>query len=106
MAHKVNIRPRAGDDIDGIFSRIARTVSPASAANWYTGIIRKIRGLKNNPEMWPLADEAATVGFDMRMLLYGRGRQVYRILFTIDGDTVNVLRVRHTAQDWLTEDDV
>jgi len=46
------------------------------------------------------------LGFDLRMLLYGRGRHVYRILFTIDGDTVNVLRVRHAAQDWLTEDEL
>jgi plasmid stabilization system protein ParE len=68
--------------------------------------MRRIRTLETRPEMWPLADEAATLGFDLRVLLHGRGRHVYRILFTIDGSTVNVLRVRHAAQDWLTEDDV
>ena len=62
--------------------------------------------MENNPEGYALADEADRLGFDMRVLLYGRGRQVYRILYTIDGNTVNVLRVRHAAQDWLTSDDV
>ncbi len=39
-------------------------------------------------------------------LLYGRRRSAYRILFTIDGQTVNVLRVRHAAQDRLKPGDV
>lgn len=106
MIHTLNIRPRANADIDGVFVRITRTVSPASAARWYTGVIRKIRTLARHPERGPLADEAAALGFDMRVMLYGRGRQIYRILYTIDGTTVNVLRVRHAAQDWLTADDV
>jgi plasmid stabilization system protein ParE len=42
----------------------------------------------------------------LRELLYGRRRNVYRILFTIDGQTVNILRVRHAAQDRLTPEDV
>jgi len=41
----------------------------------------------------------------LRELLYGRRRNVYRILFTIDGQTVNVLRVRHSAQNRLTPGD-
>ena len=31
----------------------------------------------------------------MRQLLYGRKPHVYRILFTIEGDVVYVLRIRH-----------
>lgn len=106
MTHTINVRPRAQADIDGVFGRITRTVSPASAARWYSGIVRRIRTLSRNPERCPLADEAGTLGFDLHVLLSGRGRHVYRILFTIDGSTVNVLRVRHAAQDWLTENDV
>lgn len=102
----INVRPAATDDILRFVRRIARTVSPASAARWNNGIFARIDTLSSDPARCPLADEAAALGFDLRMLLYGRGRHVYRILFTIDGDTVNVLRVRHAAQDWLTEDDV
>ena len=53
-----------------------------------------------------LADEAADLGVELRQLLYGKRRNVYRILFTIEGGTVNVLRIRHAAQDRLTPEDV
>jgi plasmid stabilization system protein ParE len=43
---------------------------------------------------------------DLRELLYGRRRNVYRIVFTIVGQRVNVLRVRHAAQDRLMPGDV
>lgn len=33
--------------------------------------------------------------FEVRHLLYGRKPNVYRILFTIEGDTVHVLHIRH-----------
>ena len=66
----------------------------------------KIRTLANNPERWPLADEAESLNLDLCVVLYGRGRQVYRVLFTIDGDIVNIHRVRRAAQDWLTEADI
>ncbi len=105
MHFRVKIHPPAQGDMLGVFLRITRTISQASAEKWYSGIIRKIRSLKQLPERCPLADESETLGFDLRMMLYGRGRQIYRILFTIDGDAVNVLRVRHAAQDWLTAED-
>jgi plasmid stabilization system protein ParE len=106
MAFIVRIRPRAYVDIANVVRRISWAISDQSAARWNDGIFAKIDTLQNNPDRWPLADEAAVLGFDLRVLLYGRRRKVYRILFTIDGDTVNVLRVRHAAQDWLTEDDL
>lgn len=40
------------------------------------------------------------------MMLFDRRRHVYRILFTIDGNTVNVLRIRHAAQDAIMQEDL
>ena len=80
--------------------------SPLSAARLHAGLLAAIRTLANNPDRCPLADEAADLGLDLRELLYGRRRNVYRVLFTIEGQTVNVLRVRHAAQDRLTPGDV
>ncbi len=57
--------------------------------------------LEQSPDRCPVADEAADLGIDLRELLYGRRRGVYRILFTIEGSVVHVLRVRHAAQDRL-----
>ena len=107
MYFTVDVHIAAQDDIDRIVGRITRTVSPASAAKWNDSIRARIRTLAKNPEMWPEADEASSVGLDLRVLLFGRYRhKKYRILFTIDGDIVNVLRVRHAAQDYLTQDDL
>jgi hypothetical protein len=39
----------------------------------------------------------------MRQLLYGRKPHLYRILFTIDGDVVYVLHVRHGRRRHLSE---
>jgi len=80
--------------------------SPQAAARWQAGVLAAIRSLVNNPERCPVADEAADLGIDLRELLHGRRRNTYRILFTIEGQTVNILRVRHAAQDRLASDDV
>jgi hypothetical protein len=39
--------------------------------------------------------ENADFPFEVRHLLYGRKPHVYRILFTIKGDTVSILHIRH-----------
>ena len=39
----------------------------------------------------------------MRQLLYGKRPHLYRILFTIDGDVVYVLRIRHGRRQRLGE---
>jgi len=80
--------------------------SVSSSARLHAGLLAAIRSLANNPERWPLADEATDLGLDLRELLYGRRRKMYRILFTIEDQTVNVLRVRHAAQDRLSPDEI
>lgn len=103
---EVVIQPRAFADIRRVVGWIADRVSPASAARWQAALGRAIESLADNPERCPLADEAADLGVELRELLHGRGRQVYRVLFTIDKDVVNVHRVRHAAQDWIGEGDL
>src|SRR5262249_34745237 len=41
--------------------------------------------------------DSQALGCEVRQLLYGKRRGVYRILFSIVGDTVWVLRIRHGA---------
>ena len=50
------------------------------------------------PARCPLALENDRFPFEVRQLLYGRKPHVYRILFTIDGDTVNILHIRHARR--------
>ena len=104
MPHAIHIFPRARADIRAKVAWL-RQRSPAAASKWHAGLRATIASLADSPEHCPLADEAADLGVDLRQLLFGRQRNVYRVLFTIDGQTVNVLRVRHAAQDRLTPDD-
>jgi hypothetical protein len=64
---------------------------------------RKIDGTNRHPERHPgrcrLAAEANELGFELRDLLFGKRRGVYRILFVVDERTVNVLHIRHAARD-------
>ena len=65
-----------------------------------------IRTLANDAEKWPEADEAATLDSNWRCLSVGRRPHVYRILFTLDDAAVDVFKIRHASQDYITEDDL
>jgi len=57
-----------------------------------------IASLSSLPERCPLAPENARFPFEVRQLLYGRKPHVYRILFTIEGDAVKILHIRHARR--------
>lgn len=78
---------------------IADTV-PDTAARWFEGLVSKVNSLSTMPERCALAPESAAFHQEIRQLLYGR----YRILFTIKGDTVYVIHIRHSAQEHLKPD--
>lgn len=106
MTRNVCLDPEACTDIRRIAGFISRQVSPISAARWQNRIESTISRLETDADRWPEAEEAAELNRPLRCRLHGRRPHVYRILFTIDGQTVNVHRVRHAAQDVLTEDDI
>jgi plasmid stabilization system protein ParE len=73
--------------------------SPDAAERWYTGLDRAIAKLSTLPERHPIAqDETEQLGITLRQTLYGRRPGVFRILFSIEGDTVTLHYVRHTAR--------
>ena len=61
---------------------------------WFEGLEKAIASLATFPQRCPLAPENAEFPFEVRHLLYERKPYVYRILFTIDGDTVFVQQIR------------
>lgn len=105
MSHLIDIFPRAMADIDAAVTW-RRRQSASSAARLHARLLGAIRTLGNNPKRCPFADEAAELQLELRELLHGRRPNIYRILFTIEEQTVNVLRVRHAAQDRLSAGDV
>jgi plasmid stabilization system protein ParE len=106
VAFQVQLLRRAYADIDELFAFICQTVSAASATKWRDQLMARVNSLEENPVRYALADDADDYGIELREMLFGRQRHVYRILFTIDGQTVNIHRVRHAAQDRLSPDDI
>lgn len=75
--------------------------SVKSADRWRDSILRAVDSLEENPARCPLALEDEWYDGELRELLHGKRRHVFRILFEILGDEVVILRVRHARQDSL-----
>lgn len=86
---------------DYYYERIAED-SPAAAAAWFDGLFAVIDSLETMPLRCPRAPESQILSIDIRHYIY---RKHYRILYTVEGDTVRIHHIRHTARQWMTEED-
>lgn len=98
MTYRVIITPTASDEAMETFRWYAER-SPDAAQRWRDGFTRAIEGLAQLPTRCPVSlEDSRALGCDVRVLLHGKRRGVYRILFSIIEDTVWVLRIRHGAR--------
>jgi plasmid stabilization system protein ParE len=97
MAQSVFITMRALSEIDEALDWIAEH-SEAAALRWHERLMEAIHSLEHHPERCELAPEADWFGAEIRQLIYGKRRGIYRILFEIRSNKVVILRVRHSAQ--------
>jgi plasmid stabilization system protein ParE len=97
---------RAEEDRDRAFEWYAANYSIEFAIRWFNGITRAMRSLSNRPERCHRARESEVFNVDVLELLHGRRRTKHRILFQIYNDMVLVLRIRHSAQDELKNDEI
>jgi plasmid stabilization system protein ParE len=100
MPHEVLITARAEADVAAALAWLNER-SLAAASRWHAALLATVQTLEDGPERCPLAAEAQDLGIELRELLFGKRPSVYRILFTIEGNTVNVLHIRHAGRDWL-----
>ncbi|MAT14424.1 MAG: hypothetical protein CMJ46_04050 [Planctomyces sp.] len=79
-----------------------RNDSPLNAVRWRKKLYEIADTLSQFPEGCSLALENEFVDFEVRQKLHGS----YRILFTIAGDRVIILHVRHGARRSMRPDDI
>ncbi len=105
MTHRIIVQPRAERDIVEA-ARYIRDASrsPATALRWARRLRAKIDTLRANPGRCPVDPDSVVYGREVRVLLFGKRPGVYRVLFTIEADTVQVLTVRHAARRSLREE--
>jgi len=105
MAHSIHITARALREIDEALEWLSER-SHTAAVRWHGRLMAAVRSLENNPERFGLAPESEWYPGEIRQLLHGKRRGVYRILFEVRGGAVTILRVRHSAQALLAPDDL
>ena len=105
MAFSVQITEQARSDLAQALTFMSER-SKSTASRWYAAICKSFISLANNPARCAEAPEAEWYGKGLCVLLHGKRRNTYRILFEIRGDVVYVLRVRHGRQDFLGPDEI
>jgi plasmid stabilization system protein ParE len=104
MSHRVVVTQRAERELDEATAWIAQHASETSR-RWFWGFVEALHSLQDNPARCGLARENSLVTQKIRQLLYGR-RRTYRAIYTVHGDAVVVLAIRHTAQQDLRADEL
>ncbi|BAY61377.1 plasmid stabilization system protein [Calothrix brevissima NIES-22] len=110
MRYRIDFSSIAKAEADTAFLNFSQFTTPERAQAWYQGLIDAIVSLQEMPRRCPLAREDAFFSQEIRQLLYGQGKQTYRILFTVLEDqaipTVRILHIRHAAQKTIGEPEV
>jgi plasmid stabilization system protein ParE len=105
MPFRVDYRSHAECDIRNA-ERMLSKVGKHSLERWRKRLVKLVEQLEDDPYRFPEAYEAESLDIDLREAIFGQRPHIYRMLFTVFGNTVNVLFVRHAAQDWITGDEL
>jgi plasmid stabilization system protein ParE len=107
MKYHIEISSVAEAEADKAFLQLSQVTSLERASQWYAGLLKVIESLSQMPKRCSLARENDYFSQEIRQIIYGRGRNSYRIIFTIlvgeEISTVRVLHIRHAAQQTLGE---
>ena len=95
MTFRVETTTIAEQEADTILAWLMSQHAGDAGVRWFLALQDAIASLAEFPKRCPLAPENSAFLFEVRHLLYGRAPHVYRILFTIEGETVYVLHIRH-----------
>ena len=105
MSYRVVITANVKSNLRSYYVRAAEN-APVTALRWIDRFEEALQGLSDNPRRCPLAPEDGLVHVEVRQLLFGRGSNVYRALFTISGDDIQVLHVRRAVRDTATPEEL
>jgi plasmid stabilization system protein ParE len=105
MSFRVEITATAFAEIRQSYLWMAEQ-SEAAAERWLDSLLAALETLADNPLRCSLAPEYEDSSRELRQLIVGKRRNIYRVLFEVRGETVFVLRIRHGAQALLDADEL
>lgn len=102
MAYRLDLTERAARNLRRIYQTI-NVEDAAQARTWFNRLEKTILSLDEHPSRGAVIPDDD----NLRHLLYGRRRDVYRIIYAVDepNGVVTVLHIRHGARDAFTPDD-
>ena len=105
MKYRVLLQRLAVQDLEQAATWAAQH-APTTAARWLDRFHCALQTLDTNPQRCALAKEDAKVDVELREFHFGRHPSVFRVIFTIDGDTVRVFRICRAQRRWLTRSQI
>lgn len=101
MTYHVLLQRLARADLAESYAHAARR-APLTADRWLDRFQRALGTLGHNPQRCPFARENGKVELELREFHFGKRPNVFRVIFTIDGPLVRVLRIRRAQRRLLT----
>jgi plasmid stabilization system protein ParE len=101
MTYAVDLQRLAFEDLREAY-RWAAAGAPEAADRWLDRFQASLQTLDHNPERCPFARENGKVEVEIREFLFGKRPYVFRVVFTIDDETVRILRIRRAQRRLLT----
>ncbi len=105
MKYKVLLQRLAVEDLDEATAWAAQR-APTASLRWIERFHATAQTLDSNSQRCPLAREDSKVDIELRELHFGRRPNVFRIIFTVDGSAVRILRIRRAQRRWLTQREI
>ncbi len=102
MTYLVVLQRLAVDDLMAAY-RYAYERAPIQSTDWLERFQASISSLSNHPQRCALARENGKVDAEIREFHFGHKPYVFRVLFSVDGKTVRVLRIRRAQQRYLSQ---
>src|SRR2546430_5387737 len=103
MTYRVEVTAQAEMDALDAYEWLYEQ-EPSAADRWYKGLRQTLASLSDFPERHARAPESAEFEENIRLMTYGKRSGVYRILYTIEEDTVFILSIRHGRRLRLDEE--
>jgi toxin ParE1/3/4 len=98
MAFRIDLTEAAQRDANNILDWLMERHAGGTGYRWFLGMRDAIYSLRTMPTRCAVAPESTEFPFEVRQLLYGRKPHVYRVLFTIENETVIILHIRRPGQ--------
>lgn len=95
--YRVEMSEPAEQEADSIYLWISETYGPEQAGRWYSGLLDAIQRLS----LFPYGYQALPQNKEVRRMLYGQYRVLYRVVEPEPGElegTVRILRILHGAR--------